>query len=41
MAIKMNANLQLIVVRRWVVVVGISRMRQSPGIREAPKNQWG
>ena len=22
-------------------VVGISRMRQSLGIREAPKNQWG
>ena len=33
-AMKMNGNLQVIGVRR-------SRMRQRPGIREVPKNQWG
>ena len=36
MAMKMNGNLQL----TGEVVWGISRTRQRPGIREAPKNQW-
>jgi hypothetical protein len=39
MAMKMNGNIQVIRVR-WCRQ-GISRIRQRPGIREAPKNQWG
>jgi hypothetical protein len=38
MVMRMNGNLQMTGVGRWGG--GISRKRQRPGIREAPKNQW-